>query len=92
MAYLATGRRTIPELESGGAKFKIILFFFRLRAGAALGNNILGMFRMFLYQMASNDNHARSRLERLSDEVRLKLDSHRHLLDATSEAFEECSK
>jgi hypothetical protein len=92
MAYLATCRRTIVELESGGANFKIIHFYFDYRAGVALGNNILGMFRMFLYQLASNDGHVRDRLERLSDEGRLKLDSQRHLLDAASEAFEECAK
>jgi hypothetical protein len=92
MAYLATSQRTIVELESGGAKFKIIHFYFDYRAGVALGNNILGMFRMFLYQLASNDEHVRHRIERLSDEGRLKLDSQSHLLNATSEAFEVCAK
>ncbi|KEF53506.1 uncharacterized protein A1O9_10481 [Exophiala aquamarina CBS 119918] len=92
MAYLATSRRTIEMLESGGRTFKILHFYFDYRAGDALGNNMLGMFRIFLYQIASSDDNVRHRLERISSEGRLKLDSQRHLFDATSEAFDECGK
>ncbi len=79
-------------LESGGAKFKIIYFYFDYHAGESLGNNMLGMFRTLLYKLASNDRGVRIRLERLLEEGRLKLDSQIHLLDAISESFEESSQ
>lgn len=88
-AHIIQNKRTRTALQSQDSKYIILQFFYDYNAGKALANNIQGMLRFILYQLADQCSPIKERLKKLMSDGRLKLDSTPDLLNTTCEVLNQ---
>lgn len=86
LAYLASHKDTRKKLQVAGREFEVIHYFYDFRDGTRLANNVMGMLRSFLYQLADKFAVIKTRLQHQLDAEILNLESEQSLLDCTCEA------
>ena len=86
MAYLAVSKQTMAHLRLRDENYWTGHFYFDYRAGKNLPNNITGLYRTLLHQLADQNEQIKERLTTLLEGGRLRVDNQQNLLDAICEA------
>lgn len=87
MAYLAHSKRTLELLRKQDKSFYVLHFFYDYRAGSGLANNVVGMLRMFLYQLTRKFTNIKTRLEQVTQNEELDFSSSESLLHVMCETL-----